>query len=174
LNPHFLFNSFSTLIALIEDNSREAVKYVEELSNLFRVVLEYKDQDLITLDQECRLADNYIRLQKRRFGENLKVTIRNDKTFKQIKIPPLTLQLLIENAIKHNIVSRENPLMVEIYLDSKGKSIFVENNIQVKKEDPTSMGIGIKNIVNRYKLIPDRKVEVSDEGSVFRIALPVV
>jgi ligand-binding sensor domain-containing protein len=174
INPHFLFNSFSTLIALIEINSEDAIDYVQELSALFRNVLEYKDQDLIPLETELEIAENYLSLQKKRFGDNLIINIQRTGLIENLYIPPLTLQLLIENAIKHNVVSKTRPLQINIYSDSKKACIFVKNNLQVKEKDSSSTGIGINNIISRYSLLTDKKVEITKTDSSFIVGLPFI
>jgi ligand-binding sensor domain-containing protein len=174
INPHFLFNSFSTLIALIDQDQETAIEYVEELSNLFRNVLEFKDQDVITLSEEFKIIDNYYRLQKKRYGDNLDLKITKIETADQIKIPPLTLQLVVENAIKHNVVSKENPLQIHIFADPENQYLFVENNLQQKKEDIMSMGIGINNIIDRYNMLTDKKIQIVKTEKSFRIGLPYI
>ena len=174
INPHFLFNSFSTLVALIETDSSKAVEYVDELSILFRHVLEYKDQDLIHFSEELTIANNYLNVQKKRFGKNLIIEIDPSPDYEKLWIPPLTLQLLIENAIKHNVVSNEKPLHVKIYSDQEKNLIFVKNNLQPKQEGIDSTGIGINNIINRYRLISDKKVEVNKTRSEFIVGLPYI
>ncbi|MEZ5084483.1 MAG: two-component regulator propeller domain-containing protein [Bacteroidales bacterium] len=174
INPHFLFNNFSTLVALIETDSKKAVEYVEELSILFRNVLEYKDQDLIRFSEELTIARNYLNIQQKRFGDSLIIETKKSPDFEKILIPPLTLQLIVENAIKHNIVSKEKPLTIKIYSDPEKKCIFVENNLQSKKENVASTGIGINNIVNRYKLLSDKQVEIKKSGTHFIVGLPYI
>jgi hypothetical protein len=174
INPHFLFNSFSTLIALIEDDPKAAVHYVEELSMLFRIILEYKDQDLVSLEREYEIAGNYINLQKKRFGNNLMVEMEAPSAFRGTKIPPLTLQLLIENAIKHNVASRGSPLRIRIFSKPGENRIFVENNIQEKLKDTPSTGIGINNIISRYKLLTDEEVMVIKTDHAFIVGLPYI
>ena len=174
INPHFLFNSFSTLIALIDQNQEAAIEYVEELSNLFRTVLEYKDQDLITLREELSIIDNYYNLQKKRYGANLNLEIEKLADDEKIMVPPLTLQLLIENAIKHNIVSKDYTLKIRIFADLKEQYLFVENNLQPKKDEVKSTGIGIRNIVDRYHLLSEKKIQISKTESSFTVGLPFI
>jgi len=171
INPHFLFNSFSTLIALIESDSNEAVDYVEELSTLFRNILEYKDHDLIALDAELEVANNYLNLQKKRFGKNLIIDIQDLDAFSDLRIPPLTLQLLIENAIKHNVVSTDNPLTIHISINTEKERIFVRNNLQPKL-DTESTGVGINNISNRYRLLTDRNIEITETDTEYIVGIP--
>jgi len=174
INPHFLFNSFSTLIALIDQNQEAAIEYVEELSNLFRTVLEYKDQDLITLREELSIINNYYNLQKKRYGDNLNLEIEKVIEEENIMVPPLTLQLLIENAIKHNIVSKDYPIRIRIFADFKDEFLFVENNLQPKNNEAKSTGIGIKNIVDRYHLLSEKKIQISKTESSFTVGLPFI
>ena len=174
INPHFLFNSFSTLIALIELDPDEAIKYVDELSVLFRNVLEYKDMDVITLGEELKIIDNYIRLQKKRYGDNLIISIKNPPDPGKIKIPPLTLQLLIENALKHNVVSKDRPLTIRIFANMEKGFIFVSNNLQLKKEVLSSTGVGIENIINRYRILTDKEINIEKTEDQFTVGIPII
>jgi len=171
INPHFLFNSFSTLIALIDQDKDSAIEYVEELSILFRTVLEYKDQDVISLTEELTIIDNYIKILRKRYDTSLELHIKKIKDEDKIKIPPLTLQLLIENAIKHNVVSKNNPLKIQIYPDDKTNYLYAENNLQEKKEPVVSTGIGIRNIIERYKLLTDKKIEITKTENSFKVGI---
>jgi LytS/YehU family sensor histidine kinase len=174
INPHFLFNSFSTLIALIESNTEDAVEYTQELSNLFRNILEYKDHDVIPLLTELQVVDNYIKLQKKRFGENLQIKIHEISGFKDLLIPPLTIQLLIENAVKHNIVSKNKPLQIDLIADVEKGYLYIKNNLQAKDGDTDSTGIGITNIVSRYRILTDKKVEIIESDTEFIVGLPFI
>lgn len=174
INPHFLFNSFSTLISLIDLDKETAIEYVEELSNLFRHVLEFKDQDVISLNEELKIIGNYYRLQKKRYGKNLDLRISEIENPERVKIPPMTLQLLIENAIKHNVVSKENPLQIRIFADYDTRYIYVDNDRQEKKEPVASTGIGIRNIIDRYNILTDRKIQIIQNEESFRIGLPFI
>jgi ligand-binding sensor domain-containing protein len=174
INPHFLFNSFSTLISLIDYDKDSAIEYVEELSNLFRNVLEFKDLDVIDLAQELKIINNYYRLQKKRYGNNLHLEISNTPDMEQIKIPPMTLQLLVENAIKHNVVSKENPLQIHIFADDESRYLFIDNNLQEKTDETASMGIGIRNIIERYNMLTDKKIQIIKTDKFFRVGLPFI
>ncbi|NOX47047.1 MAG: hypothetical protein GXO89_08730 [Chlorobi bacterium] len=174
VNPHFLFNSFSTLIALIETNTEDAVEYVEGLSDLFRNILGQKDKQTITIKEELVITKSYFKLQKKRFGDNLHLDI-DDKIYRlDFRIPPMVLQMLIENSIKHNVVSKLHPLNIKVYFDEKAKILFVENNVFRKKSEDTSLGIGIKNIVSRFKLLTDRDVIIDASENIFKVGLPVI
>jgi uncharacterized membrane-anchored protein YhcB (DUF1043 family) len=174
VNPHFLFNSFSTLIALIETDTEDAVEYVEGLSDLFRNILEQKDKQTITIKEELVIIENYFKLQKKRFGDNLQLEIEEKINHLDFRVPPMVLQMLIENAIKHNVVSKLHPLTIKVYFDEKSKILFVENNVFKKKSEDTSLGIGIKNIVSRFKLLTDRDIIVKDTEDIFKVGLPVI
>ncbi len=174
INPHFLFNSFSTLIALIETKDEEAVEYVQELSGLFRNILEFKDQDVISIQEEMDIIANYYKLQKRRYGNNLELKINDEVLQGTINIPPMTIQMLIENAIKHNIVSKDKPLNIEIFSNDERSFIYIKNNLQLKQEHIDSTGIGIQNIINRYKLLTEKEIEITQTNDIFMVGLPVI
>ena len=174
INPHFLFNSFSTLIALIETEPEKAVDYVSELSVLFRNVLEFKDKEMITLQEELKIAENYLQLQKKRFAENLLIVWQIPEELKISKIPPLTIQLLIENALKHNTVSRDKPLTIYIVSDIEKGYIFVKNNLQLKKEVLSSTGIGIETIVNRYRILTQKEIIIDKSTDSFTVGIPII
>lgn len=173
VNPHFLFNSFNTLIAIIEEDQKTAVSYVEKLSEFFRSIVAYRDKDLIPLREEINLLDNYFFLQKKRYGQHLSLSIKiDDNTLSATQIPPLTLQLLVENAIKHNAVSKESPMEIEIYTESS--NIIVQNNMNPKLLNERSSGMGLQNITNRFNLLTDEKVEIKNDGKIFSVKIPLI
>lgn len=172
INPHFLFNSFSTLISIIEEDPEEAVEYTEALSGFFRDILEVKDQQLVLLSEELRMMKNYILIHQKRLGDNFKVEIQLDDEIKSSRIPPLTLQLLTENALKHNVIGKGKPLTVSIVNDAD--SIIVENNIRLKKQTEQSTGIGLRNIIERYKLISRKNIVVESDAAFFKVILPII
>jgi ligand-binding sensor domain-containing protein/uncharacterized membrane-anchored protein YhcB (DUF1043 family) len=171
VNPHFLFNSFNTLISTIEQDPEEAVNYVERLSDYFRVVLEQRDKDVITLKEELELVRNYLFLQQKRFGSNLDYSIRiKDETLKSL-VPPMTIQILLENAIKHNVISRQKPLRIEI-VEENG-ILQIRNNLQPKLLKEPSTGIGLENVKNRYKILFDRSISIRETSVSFVVDLPI-
>lgn len=173
VNPHFLFNSFNTLISYIEEEPGMAVDYVEKLSGFFRNIVNYRDQDLITLEEETGILKTYFYLQKKRYGSNLTLNISiSEEQKKLIFIPPLTLQLLIENAIKHNAVSKETPLEIMVYLDKD--KLVIKNNINPKITSEPGTGTGLQNIIKRYNLLSDEDVSVQNDGVNFTVILPVL
>ncbi len=174
VNPHFLFNSFNTLISIIETNSELAVEYVEKLSEFFRSIVNYRDKNLILIEEELLLLDNYIFIQKKRFGHNLNIAINVSQEVKtNYSIPPLTLQLLAENAIKHNIISKDSPLQIEVFTDGL-KSLIVSNTINKKTTKDTSSGMGLQNITGRYKLLTEENISIEETALRFKVTLPLI
>jgi LytS/YehU family sensor histidine kinase len=172
LDPHFLFNSLNTLASLIEEENIPAQTYLDRLSDVYRYVLINREKNTVTLEEEMQFLDAYVYLNKIRFRENL--LIEKDipaQTYHQ-HIAPLSLQMLIENAIKHNVISRENPLKIKILQD--GDFLTVENNVQGKKIFEKSTKLGLQNIINRYRLLTPLGVEVSNTGTHFSVRLPLL
>lgn len=172
VNPHFLFNSLNTLATLIEENPALAKRFVAELSKLYQYVLESRDHALVTLEKELDFVDTYIFLLQMRFGENLVLENRLPEFLLYSQIPPLTLQLLAENAVKHNIISAEKPL--HITLSETNGCISVSNNVQKKMVLESSTGIGLKNIMERYRYFSERPVVIEEKGGEFSVCLPVL
>lgn len=174
VNPHFLFNSFNTLISYIEEEPAQAVDYVEHLSSFFRNIVKYRDHDVISLGEEISVLKTYFYLQQKRYGNNLTLNIFVTEKDKQgILIPPLTLQLLIENAIKHNAVSKETPLTIDVFIEN-GKQLVIRNNINPKITRESGAGMGLQNIVNRYNLLSNVPVSVNNNEVEFTVILPVL
>lgn len=173
VNPHFLFNSFNTLVNVIETEPKLAVEYVQKLSEFFRSIVSYRDKNLITLDEELLLLENYIFIQRERYGSNLKINIDLQKELStSYSIPPLTLQLLAENALKHNAISRETPLEISLYIE--GERLYIKNNINRKLSKETSSGMGLQNIIGRYRLLTKEKVEIEETATTFVVSLPLL
>lgn len=173
VNPHFLFNSFNTLVGIIEEDKSLAVDYVEKLSDFFRAVLEYRDKQLITVGEELELIKNYYYLQKKRYGENLRIEISVDVDSREKYIPPLTLQMLVENTVKHNVASKDKPLFIKIY--SENRYLFVSNNKQLKKYKQDSTGFGLFSIINRYKLLTKQPVKINHEDHhMYWVGVPLL
>lgn len=173
VNPHFLFNSFNTLISIIEDNPTMAVEYVEQLSDFFRNIVNYRDKDIITFKEEIELLKTYFFIQQKRFGSSLSLHINlSEDEKKQNFIPPLTLQLLAENAIKHNAVSKEAPLIIELFME--GDRLVVRNNINIKLSKSSGAGMGLQNIINRYTLLSNQEVIIIKDDGSFIVSLPAL
>ncbi len=172
INPHFLFNALNTLTSLIEEHPKQATDFVLKLSSVYRYVLTQKDKQLVTLKEELDFIEAYIYLNQIRFGNNLNVSIQVPVSFHQAKLVTLALQMLIENCIKHNIVSTQHPLTIQLYIE--GDTLVVKNNLQKKQQNIDSNGIGLNNIVHRYGFITDKKVEITEDGANFIVSLPLI
>ena len=172
VNPHFLFNNLNTLAAVIPEDPDLAVEFVQQMSKVYRHILEVKDESSILLKEELDVLKAYGFLLKTRFGKNLDIEINvPDEKLKQ-RIVPFSLQLLMENAIKHNIVSSEKPLKITVFAENG--NLLVSNNLQMKNQVNESTGIGLDNIRNRYKLLGDKEVKVFDNGESFTVSIPLL
>lgn len=173
VNPHFLFNSFNALLNIVEDNPKEAAVLIKHLSQFYRKMTAHSQKELILVDEELELLNSYLYIQQKRFGtalqfsENLEPWIKKS-TF----IPPLVLQLLAENAVKHNAISRERPLQVSLYVD--GDYLVMKNNISLKLEKEESEGVGLQNIENRYRLLTEKPVIQQSSATEFIIMIPLI
>ncbi len=172
VNPHFLFNNLNTLCSLIPENPVHAVDFVQQLSKVYRHILEVKDEKSILLKDELDLLNAYTFLLKTRFDKNLDVTIDIPTEKLQKRIVPLSLQILMENAIKHNIVSADKPLHIDI--STLNGSLVVSNNLQMKNQVNECTGIGLDNIRNRYKLISEKPVKVTSNDNNFTVSIPLI
>jgi sensor histidine kinase YesM len=173
VNPHFLFNSFNTLANLIEKNQGEAIDYSERLSELYRSVLAHHDNDFVLLADEITVLKNYIAIQKGRFGESLQLQLNiPEHVIKTKKIVPLALQILIENVIKHNVISAQNPLVINI--EANEEVIIIRNVIHPKMSKEKGEGLGLINIKRRYELLTKYPVSYGPRGNEFIVTLPLL
>jgi sensor histidine kinase YesM len=171
VNPHFLFNSLNALTNLVYEDPDKAVKFIKQLSEVYRYVLDTRDREVVEVEEELNFLHSYLFLQKIRFGNNLKPEVR--VTSAKAHIAPLALQMLIENAIKHNVVSSDDPLVVSVV--ERDDYILVENNLQKKSTiGETSSGMGLENICKRYEFLSDRKVEIIKTAEKFVVKLPLI
>ncbi|HYK46340.1 MAG TPA: two-component regulator propeller domain-containing protein [Parafilimonas sp.] len=174
VNPHFLFNSFNILISEIENNPDIAVTYVEKLSDFYRKIITHRDKDLIPLEDELNILLDYKFLQQKRFASGLAIEVCvTEETINSSYIPPLVLQMLTENAIKHNIVSPTTPLCIRIKETSDG-CLAVTNNINKKLQPEKSSGLGLQNIQRRYALLHISKVQIESNDQYFTVKIPLV
>ncbi len=173
IDPHFLFNSLGTLISLIEKDSFLAIDFVEELSKVYRYILQTQHKELVELKDELNFINSYIFLLSKRFGKNLNINLKISKGWLNYLIPPLSLQLLIENAVKHNIISKEKTLNINISID-EDEYLNVENNFQKKRTFVSSTKIGLKNLKSRYEFFTDRKVEIISDEDIFQVRIPLI
>ena len=172
IDPHFLFNSLNVLTSLIGENPLQAEKFTTKLSKVYRYVLEQRNKDLTTLTEELKFARTYMELLGMRFEDAVKFNIPNTVSDKELKIVPLSLQLLLENAVKHNVVSSKKPLEIIIY--EKEGFLHIENNINPKETIGKSTKVGLRNIVERYSLITNRRVIVDNNNKTFKVSLPLL
>lgn len=172
ISPHFLFNSLNALITLVPEDPNLSVQFIQRLSNVYRHVLNYNEKNVIGLETELKFLDDYIFLNKMRFGENLHIVYQLPVNLEQMQVIPFTLQMLVENAIKHNIVSGKKPLTIVI--SKEGNFIVVKNNLQIKTSGVESTGMGLRNIANRYELLTNKQVEVVADTTDFSVSFPII
>lgn len=172
LDPHFLFNSLNVLTSLIGENPALAEKFTTKLSKVYRYVLEQKNKDLITLDEELQFAKTYMELLKMRFEDAIQFEIPDKASNPEFKIVPLSLQILLENAVKHNVISSDDPLKIKIF--EKNGEFIVENKINKKSVIEKSTKVGLRNIKDRYALITKKPVKIEDEKGLFKIIIPLL
>ncbi|MHA6696709.1 2TM domain-containing protein [Chryseobacterium sp. A321] len=172
LDPHFLFNSLNVLSALIEENSEAAQKFTDSMSKVYRYVLEQKDKELVSTQEEIEFAKTYCELLKTRFEESVQFEFDvNEKTLEAFVVP-LSLQLLLENSIKHNFATESRPLRIRIY--SEEGFLCVENNYQPREQSKERHGIGLSNIVQRYALLTSRNVYIEKSEEKFKVKIPLL
>ena len=172
LNPHFLFNSLTSLDSLIEYNPKKAAGFLGGLSNIYRYILKSRDHETVSLSEEIKFVQTFIALQQTRFDHRLVVNINIDKEFEQYKIAPVTLQNLIENAIKHNIIDDESPLVIDVYCDDG--YIVTRNNLQRKNCVETSNKQGLENLKSLYKYLSDKPVKIIENAKYFFVKIPLI
>lgn len=172
IDPHFLFNSLNVLSSLIEENPENAQQFTTSLSKIYRYVLEQKDKELVTVSEELAFAKTYMKLLKMRFENSITFELPTDFENPEAKVVPLSLQLLLENTIKHNVVSENKPLHIKIYI--KDNFLVVENNLQKKEVLQDRKGVGLQNIVSRYAILSERKVLIDENKETFAVYLPIL
>ena len=174
VNPHFLFNSFNTLISIIEEDSTKAVTYVENLSDYFRNMIQHRDKDTVLLSEELEMVKTYFFLQQKRFGNNLSLEFNIPNSWKtKYQLPPLSLQLLIENAVKHNAVSHETKLKITVSATDR-ESLLIVNNLNPKLFPDKSSGIGLENIVSRFRILSANEVKIIRTDTEFEVEIPLI
>ncbi len=172
IDPHFLFNSLNVLSALIEENPANAQRFTTSLSKIYRYVLEQKDKELVSVQEELEFAKTYMNLLKMRFESSISFELPENFEQSEAKVVPLSLQLLLENGIKHNVVSEQKPLHIKIF--KKDNFLVVQNDLQKKAVLQDGQGVGLQNIISRYAILTDRKVIVQQSNTVFSVHLPIL
>ncbi len=179
IDPHFLFNSLNVLSSLIEENPENAQRFTTSLSKIYRYVLEQKDKELVPVTEELSFAKTYMNLLKMRFENSLFYELPSEEEWiassfamTEAKVVPLSLQLLLENTVKHNVVSEQRPLHIRIFIE--GDYLIVQNDYQKKEVLQNRQGVGLQNIVDRYGIITNRKVLVEQNEQSFTVKIPIL
>ncbi len=172
LDPHFLFNSLNVLTSLIGENPNQAERFTTKLSKVYRYVLEQRNKDLVPISEELRFAKTYMQLLAMRFEDAIEFNIPEEVTDNELKIVPLSLQLLLENAVKHNVVSSSKPLVISIY--EENHHLIIKNNINPKEAIGKSTKVGLQNIADRYGLLTDKSVKIEKNKTNFKVSLPLL
>ena len=172
LNPHMLFNSLNTLQSLVRENQNKAQDYIQELSRVLRYTLQSNDSQSVSLREEMDFASAYIFLLKMRFENNLQFDIQINKSFETYHLPPMAIQVLIENAVKHNEISNRKPLTIHISTDTEG-FLAVSNTIQPKWTATPGTGIGLVNLAKRYRLLFKQDIQITEDKE-FTVRIPLI
>jgi hypothetical protein len=172
IDPHFLFNSLNVLSSLIEENPDNAQRFTTSLSKIYRYVLEQKDKELVSVEEELAFAKTYMNLLKMRFENSLFYELPEVKPNLEAKVVPLSLQLLLENTVKHNVVSEQKPLHIRIFIE--GDYLVIQNDYQKKEVLQSHQGVGLQNIINRYAIITNRKVLIEQNEQTFTVKIPIL
>ncbi|WP_080060061.1 sensor histidine kinase [Spirosoma aerolatum] len=173
VNPHFLFNSLNALSALIEESPVQASQFVDELSSMYRYLLQANERELVLLSTELTFIESYAHLLQTRHGDGLSIRAQVPQNYLAHSIPPLTLQLLVENAVKHNVVLASRPLLIEIDTTQNGH-LRVRNNLQRKNARNASNGVGLANISAKYRMLTQTEIEIREEEEYFTVLLPLL
>jgi len=171
INPHFLFNALNSLTVLIRNKSDRALAFVDQLSWLLRATLLRSEDDFITIQNELEYLESYVFLQKERFGKKFKIDVQIPEDWKTELIPSFSLQLLAENAIKHNVVSTHQPLLMEIY--PIGEYLIIRNQMHKRRDETEGTGLGLLNLSLRFKLLKKKDIEISQDENYFTVKLPI-
>jgi two-component system LytT family sensor kinase len=173
VSPHFLFNSLNTLVALIHEDADQAARFTKDLSHVYRYILQHKEKEVVDLGTELDFTQAYINLMKVRFAESLRINVDVAPEHRHLLIAPLTLQLLLENALKHNVASTAKPLQVDIHVEH-GRTLVVRNSLHRKQGTVEGTGTGINNVKQRYAYLSEREVDVIETREHFLVALPLM
>jgi LytS/YehU family sensor histidine kinase len=172
VNPHFLFNSLNTLKSMVEIQDPHSTDFILKLSDFYRFTLESRKMDLITVNEELRILESYAYLLTARFEDGFVLNNEIEPKYLEASLPPFSLQLLLENCIKHNVVSLEKPLHIK--LDTEGDYIVIENKIQLKKGNTVSTGIGLDNINQRFMHLVHKEIVIDKDETSFKVKIPVI
>lgn len=171
-NPHFLFNSLNVLSSLVHSDPDKAEEFINQFASVYRYVLNIQEKNVVTLKEELDFLKSYLFLQNIRFVDGLNYSIDIEEKYMQHFIVPFSLQMLVENAIKHNIVAKENPLYINIYIDNY--KVFVKNNIQLREDETQSNGVGLSNLRQRYFHLAGIMPEIEKDNQFFIVNIPLL
>lgn len=178
LNPHMLFNSLNTLQSLVRESPEKAQDYIRELSRVLRYTLQENDTHTVTLQEEMDFVEAYIFLMKMRYEDNLRFVIRVDPYWMNYCLPPLSIQTLVENAIKHNEISNRKPLTIEIRAvnipGSKDAFLCIDNDLQPRRTAPSGTGLGLANLSKHYELLFNKEIQITKTDSKFSVCIPLI
>ena len=170
VNPHFLFNTLNALSSLIYEDRDKAAQFINKFSDVYRYVLDSKDKEVVPVENEMQFVKSYLYLLNSRYEKNLEIDL--DENLKEGFVPPMVIQLLVENAVKHNVIANDS--VIRIGIRKENDYIVVENNMNVKQNNGNEKGLGIENIKSRYSILSDAPVIIKNDGLVFRVAVPVL
>jgi len=173
VNPHFLFNCFNTLSSLISEDPNQAEVFLNEFSQVYRYLLRNNEDGLSTVKTEMRFIESYFRLLQTRHGDAVRLRVEVDRKYEPYLLPSLSLQLLVENAVKHNVLSRTNPLIIDIFTTA-GNKLVVSNNLQRRAVQPFSNKIGLRNIEHKYQLLGQPGFHILEDEKNFCVVLPLI
>jgi sensor histidine kinase YesM len=173
VNPHFLFNSLNCLSSLISSDPERASEFLDEMSLVYRYLLRSNEYELIPLAAELQFVHSFFHMLKTRYDEGIELKLDISDTHKEYFLPPLTLQMLVENAIKHNLILKDRPLRIRIFSETSDW-LTITNNIQKKSARILSNKIGLQNIVSKYRLLNNSNILIHDDGMVFSVSLPLI
>ncbi|HEY0356836.1 MAG TPA: histidine kinase [Flavisolibacter sp.] len=173
VNPHFLFNNLNSLSSLISESPEQAEDFLDELTRVFRYLLRNNETELTTLSQELGFIQSYYHLLQTRYGQAISLEINVDKVCESYLLPPMTLQLLVENAVKHNRISKDEPLCIQLYCD-EDKKLVVKNNLLAREQSLESTGIGLKSINSRYRLLEHQPLIITRSDEYFSVVIPLI
>lgn len=173
VNPHFLFNCFNTLSSLIGEDKKKAESFLNELSKVYRYLLRNNEDGLSTVENEVKFIQSYYKLLQTRHGDAVKLNVQIDKRYNAYLLPSLSLQLLVENVVKHNVLSRNKPLVIDIFTMA-GNKLVVNNNLQRRTVKAPSNKVGLENIKAKYTLLKQNGFQVMEDGKNFTVVLPLI
>lgn len=173
INPHFLFNCLNSLSSLIEEDAELATQFIDEMSNVYRYLLRSNESELTTLESELNFASSYFHLLSTRYGSNLRLEEEIDPAYRDHLLPPLTLQLLMENVVKHNVIMPQQPLYIRLNTTIDGR-LVVSNNLQRRSVTIPSSRIGLANIASKYSLLGQGEINIDENPQHFSVSLPLL